>query len=181
MKYDERQRYLIEKFLINYFSSKNDFLLVVKTHRQDAGKITNNAYEDNNRPSNVILVGDKLQKRNLNLNNFKFFDNFDFNSAISSSDGFLTISSTSILQAIMLKTKAGVIDIFHNGYYKNLIKLKAAKLIDAVESLESFLYYDDNFISKEILTQIGLNSSNFSNEFDLEHELAKLLPNKIFK
>ena len=175
MKNDERQRYLTEKFLINYFSLLNEFILVIKTHRQDIGNVTNNAYVENNRPTNVILVGDELQKKNLNSKNFKFIDNFDFNSAIYSSYGFLTISSTSILQAIMLKIKAGVIDIFHYGHHKNLIKSNVVKLINNNEHLEKFLKNSNNSISEEVLNHLGLSIMDFNNDFDLEKELFKLL------
>ena len=178
MKNDEKQRYLTEKFLINYFALKKKHLLVIKTHRQDNGLITNDAYEDCNRPANVILVGDKLQKRNLNLNNFKLLDNFEFNSALNSSNGFLTISSTSILQALMLKIKTGVIDKFHFGHHKNLIRFKITKLIDNFESLDNFLLDLDVPILEKNLTSIGLNSENFNHDFDLEKELIKLLSKK---
>lgn len=175
MKNDERQRYLTEKFLINYFSLKEEFILIIKTHRQDIGKVTSTAYEDNHKPSNVILIGDINLKRNFKPNNFKFFDNFDFNSAIKSSNGFLTISSTSILQAIMLNIKAGVIDTFNYGHHKNLIKLNVVKLINNYESLEKFLENADNSISEQTLNNLGLNIIDLNNDFDLEKELFKLL------
>ena len=70
--------------------------------------------------------------------NFIFFDNFDFNLAISSSHGFLTTSSTSILQALALGVKTGVVDKFMNGHHKNLIKCKATVLIDSEKSLTEF-------------------------------------------
>ena len=55
---EESQRYLTEKFLIDYFSRMKDFVFVMKTHTQDNGKVTNYAYLDSGNPSNVILIGD---------------------------------------------------------------------------------------------------------------------------
>ena len=61
---------------------------------------------------------------------FNIFEEFDFNNAISSSDGFLTSSSSSILQALVLGVKTGIVDKFNNGYYDYLIKYDASNLIN---------------------------------------------------
>tara|TARA_Y200000002_G_scaffold382778_1_gene401250 strand:- start:2915 stop:4684 length:1770 start_codon:yes stop_codon:yes gene_type:complete len=169
-KHDEKQRYETEKFLIDYFSSKKDFILVIKTHRQDNGNILNYAYEDANKPINVILVGDILQKYKMVSKNFIFFDNFDFNLAISSSYGFLTTSSTSILQALVLGVKTGVVDKFKNGHHKNLIKHKATVLIESNESLKEFIENKNIILSDEIIDSLGLNNSN---TFDIEKKLIE--------
>ena len=169
-KHDENQRYVTEKFLIDYFSSKKDFILVVKTHRQDNGNILNCAYEDAGKPTNIKFIGDILQKYKMKSKNFTFFDNFDFNLAISSSNGFLTTSSTSILQALVLGIKTGVVDKFKNGHHKNLIKYKATMLIDDEESLKKFLENKKFNLSDQILDSLGLNSNN---AFDIEEKLIK--------
>ena len=169
-KHDENQRYVTEKFLIDYFSQRKDFILVIKTHRQDSGNILNYAYQDVNNPTNIILIGDILQKNKMKSKNFIFFDNFDFNLAISSSHGFLTTSSTSILQALALGVKTGVVDKFMNGHHKNLIKCKATVLIDSEKSLKEFLENKNINLQDRIIDSLGLNNSN---TFDIEKKLTE--------
>ncbi|MEC7479519.1 MAG: hypothetical protein VX562_01140, partial [Pseudomonadota bacterium] len=135
---DESQRYKNEKFLIDCFSHMQDFIFVIKTHPQDNGKITNYAYLDSLKPSNVILIGDIVQKNNISKQ-FMIFDDFDFNAAVSSCDGFLTFSSSSILQALVLGVKTGIVDRFKNGNYDYLVKHNASLLIDSEEKLRNFL------------------------------------------
>jgi len=170
MKHDENQRYDTEKFLIDYFSSKKDLILVIKTHRQDNGNILNYAYEDAGKPTNIVLIGDALQKYKMKSKVFTFFDNFNFNLAISSSNGFLTTSSTSILQALVLGIKTGVVDKFKNGHHKNIIKYKATRLIDSEESLKKFIENKKIILSDKILDSLGLSNST---TFDTEKEIKK--------
>ena len=67
---DQSQRYLTEKFLIGCFHRFKDFVLVIKTHPQDNGKITDYAYIDSNSPANVILIGDSFNDYEAaNINN----------------------------------------------------------------------------------------------------------------
>ena len=96
---EENQRYMTrEKFLMDYMSSVKNLILVIKTHTQDDGKVTDYAFLDSGSPSNVILIGDVRQKNKIVSDRFKIFNSFDFNAAVSSSDGFLTASSSSILK-----------------------------------------------------------------------------------
>ena len=136
---EERQRFMTEQFLINYFSYIKDFVLFIKTHHQDNGNVTINAFENSRKPSNVFLIGDIRQKNFIKSKDFYLFNNFNFNAAILSSDGFLTKSSTSILQALALGVKSGVIDMFGNGNFKELIDSNAISFIDNKESLNFFL------------------------------------------
>ena len=168
---DESQRYLTEKFLINCFSKKNGFVFVMKTHPQDNGRVTHYAYLDSRKPSNVILIGDITQQNKIASEEFRLFDEFDFNSAVASCDGFLTFSSTSILQALTLGVKTGVVDKFNNGYYDYLINHKASMLINNEESLQYFLESQKLDISNEILIYCGLK--NDAEEFDLAKHLMK--------
>lgn len=170
---EERQRYLTEKWLINHFQHIKDFVLVIKTHPQDNGKITNYAYLDSSKPENVILIGDKKQERNIVSKKFNLFDDFDFNAAISSSDGFITASSSAILQAMMLDIKTGIIDMYNDGFYDYLINYKATKLINTQESLRSFLMNKKPDISDDILSHIGLKNNNEA--FDIGTHLLECL------
>ena len=170
---DESQRYLTEKFLIDSFSRMTEFILVIKTHPQDNGKITSYAYLDSAKPSNVILIGDETQKNKIISNHFNIFDNFNFNTAVSSSDGFLTSSSSSILQALMLGVKTGIVDKFNNGNYDYLVNYKASMLINSEENLQDFLKVKTFDISEEILSFCGLKNEN--NEFDVSKYLLKSL------
>ena len=168
---EESQRYLTERFLFECFHSLKEFNLVIKTHPQDDGRITNYAYLDSKSPSNVILIGDIAQKSEINLSNFILFENFDFNAAISSCNGFLTASSSSILQALMLGVKAGIIDKFDNGHYDYLVNYKATMLINNEESLQSFLESKKLEISDEALAYCGLREEN--KNFSLGEHLIK--------
>ncbi len=170
---DESQRYLTEKFLVECFSRSKEFVLVIKTHPQDNGTITNYAYLDSKSPSNVILIGDITQKGQINSSNFLLFDQFDFNAAISSCHGFLTSSSSSILQALMLDVKAGIIDKFDNGYYDYLITSKAAMLINSEESFKKFLETKKLDVTDNILSYCGLKNNN--EEFDVGRHLVNCL------
>ena len=170
---EESQRYLVEMFLMKYFDDIKDHVLVIKTHTQDNGKITHYSYLDSNSPENVILIGDITQKNKMVADVFKIFKEFDFNGAISSSDGFLTSSSSSILQALVLGVKTGIVDKFNNGYYDYLIKYDASVLINDNESLESFLDDDQKIIRDEVLTFCGLQDKN--NKFDLNAHLIHCL------
>ncbi len=170
---DQSQRYLTEKFLVNCFSHSKGFVLVIKTHPQDNGKITNYAYLDSKSPSNVILIGDKTQKGQINSSNFLLFDQFDFNAAISSCDGFLTSSSSSILQALMLDVKTGIVDKFDNGYYDYLIAHKATMLINTEESFQKFLETKHLDVTDNTLSYCGLKNDN--EEFDLGGHLINCL------
>ena len=102
---------------------------------QDNGNVTNHAYLNTARPTNVILIGDITQGDKIISKRFNVFKDFDFNAALASSDGLLTASSSSILQAVVLGVKGGIVDIFNNGFYDYLIKYKAAMLINSEKSL----------------------------------------------
>jgi hypothetical protein len=169
---DESQRYLTEKLLIDYFSRLKDYVLVIKTHPQDKGTITNYAYMDSKSPSNVILIGDWIQKGRIS-SNFLLFEYFDFNAALSSCDGFLTSSSSSILQALVLDAKAGIVDMFSNGHYDYLITHKAAMLVDNEESFQKFLEAEKLDVTDEILSFCGLKKND--KEFDVGEHLLNCL------
>ncbi|MDC1251194.1 hypothetical protein N8Z60_00350 [Gammaproteobacteria bacterium] len=168
---DESQRYLTEKFLIDCFSRMKDFILVIKTHPQDNGKITSYAYLDSAKPSNVTLIGDETQRNKIISNQFNIFNDFNFNTAVSSSDGFLTFSSSSILQALMLGVKTGVVDKFNNGNYDYLVNHKASMLINSEENLQTFLKRETSDVSDEILSFCGLKNEN--DKFDAVEYLIK--------
>ena len=170
---DESQRYQTEKFLIDCFSNIKEFFLVIKTHPQDNGKITNYAYLDSAKASNVILIGDITQKNNIISKQFMMFDDFDFNAAVSSSNGFLTFSSSSILQALMLGVKTGIVDKFNNGNYDYLVNHKASVLINNEESLRNFLNIKTFDLSDEILSYCGLKNKN--NSFNINEYLLEFL------
>ena len=142
---EESQRYLIEKFLFNYFSNNSEFTFALKTHTQDDGKITNYAYLDSGQPSNIFLIGDVTQKTKIASKKFNIFNEFDFNSAVATCDGFLTSSSSSILQALALNVKSGIVDLFNNGFYDYLIEYNAVNLVNSEKSLAMFL--DSKYLS----------------------------------
>ena len=169
---EESQRYLTEQFLINYFSNNKEFILIIKTHHQDNGNVTNPAYINSGKPSNVILIGDIVQKNHIKSKDFFLFDQFDFNAAIVSSDRFLTKSSTSILEALALGVKSGVVDKFNNGHFSDLIKYKAIAFIDNQESLNHFLKKNSLDVSDEILSFCGLKNEK-NKKFDLEEYTLK--------
>lgn len=170
---EESQRYLTEKFLFIYFSQYRDFVFVVKTHSQDNGMITNFAYIDSGKPENVILIGDIAQKSKLISKELRLFEEFDFNAAITSCDGFLTVSSSSILQALMLGIKAGIVDMFNNGYFDYLVNHKAAFLVKSEKSLRDFLNNKNLDISDDTLRYCGLK--NEEQEFDVGEHLLECL------
>lgn len=166
---DESQRYLTEKFLIDFFYRLEDYTLIIKTHPQDNGNITNYAYQDSKSPSNVYLIGDIAQKNKVSQHNFQIFESFNFNAAIGCCDGFLTSSSSSILQALMLGIKTGIIDRFENGHYDYLITSNASMLINNEESFKTFLEKEQLNVKDEILSYCGL--SNNKKEFDVGKHL----------
>ena len=92
---------------------------------------------------------------------------------MSSSDGFLTSSSSSILQALVLGVKTGIVDKFNNGYYDYLINYEATNLVNDELSLKLFLDNDQKIIKEEVLTYCGLHSEN--NNFDLSTHLLSSL------
>lgn len=173
---EQRQRYLTENFLIKFFSNSNDYNFVVKTHPQDNGNITNHAYLNSPKSSNIFLLGDEAQKNKMASSKFIFLNNFNFNSAIASCDGFLTFSSSSILQAIKLGVKTGIVDIFNNGYYDYLINHNASFLIKDQVSLTNFLDKKKFDVSNQILDFCGLG--NDSKKFNIGSHLYKLLKDK---
>ena len=170
---EESQRYLAEKFLIKQFSYLKEFIFVMKTHTQDNGKVTNYAFLDSGSPSNVILIGDIRQRGKIVSEKFNLFDDFDFNAAISSSSGFLTTSSTSILQALVLGVKSGIVDKFDNGFYDYLVNYQATMLINNQESLKLFLETEKLDISDSILSYCGLKNEN--EHFDMGGHVLKCL------
>ncbi len=170
---EESQRYLAEKFLIKYFSYLEEFIFVMKTHTQDDGKVTNYAFLDSGSPSNVILIGDIRQRGKIISKKFNLFEDFDFNAAISSSSGFLTTSSTSILQALVLGVKSGIVDKFNNGFYDYLVNYKATMLINSQESLKLFLETEKLEISDSILSYCGLKNEN--EHFDIREHILNCL------
>jgi len=166
---DQSQRYLTEKFLFNQFSKQFEYIFVIKTHTQDDGMITFLAYLDAGSPANVVLIGDETQKNNIASEQFQIFPGFDFNSAIASSNGFLTSSSSSILQSILLGTKSGIVDLFKNNFYGFLIQNKAAILINDRNSLINYLGNDSLEINNDTLEFCGLKSQS---KFDLGIHLS---------
>ena len=146
---------------------------MIKTHPQDNGMVTNYAYLDSGRPLNVVLIGDVTQKSKIISKQFILFDEFDFNAALASSDGFLTSSSSSILQAVVLGIKAGIVDNFNNGFYDYLIAHKAVMLINNNKSLKYFLEKKKLDISDKTLRNCGLNNEN--KDFDIGGHLLKCL------
>ena len=169
---EESQRYLIEKFLFHYFANNSEFTFVLKTHTQDDGKITNYAYLDSGQPSNIFLIGDASQRTKIASKKFNIFNEFDFNSAIVASDGFLTSSSSSILQALALDTKSGIVDLFNNGFYDYLIESDAVNLINSENSLAKFLDREYLSINNSTLRFCGLKNDS---EFNLGDHLKLIL------
>ena len=131
--------------------------------------ITFLAYLDAGSPANVVLIGDETQKNNIASEQFQIFPGFDFNSAIASSNGFLTSSSSSILQSILLGTKSGIVDLFKNNFYGFLIQNKAAILINDRNSLINYLGNDSLEINNDTLEFCGLKSQS---KFDLGMHLS---------
>tara|TARA_Y200000002_G_scaffold382956_1_gene402236 strand:- start:1901 stop:3673 length:1773 start_codon:yes stop_codon:yes gene_type:complete len=170
---EESQRYLTEKFLFDYFSEKNEFILIVKTHPQDKGRITNRAFIETGMSKKIILVGDAAQRGKMVSKHFTLIENFNFNCAIASSDGFLTSSSSSILQALLLDVKTGVIDKFENGFYDFLINRKASVQIFDKESLKYFLDNKKINLSGDVISHFGLK--NDDEEFDLQSCLLECM------
>ena len=165
---EESQRYLIEKFLFNYFANHSEFTFVLKTHTQDDGKITNYAYLDSGQPSNIFLIGDAAQRTKIASKEFNIFNEFDFNSAVATSDGFLTSSSSSILQALALDIKSGIVDLFNNGFYDYLVEYDAVKLVNSEKSLDKFLDSKYLSIDESTLRFCGLKNDG---EFNLGDHL----------
>ena len=140
-----------------------DYILVIKTHTQDNGKITYYSYCDADRPTNVHLIGDVRQKGKMASSKFRVFENFDFNAAISSSNAFLTTSSSSVLQALSLGVKSGIVDQFDNGYYEYQRQMCIRDRIKTADSLARFLKNQESMISDAVLSYFGLidNRENF--------------------
>ena len=162
---EERQRYLTEKFLFDFFKHDKKFTLVVKTHPQDRGRVTNCAFKDSGKAKNIFLIGDISQKNKMISNDFYVIENFNFNSAISSSEGLLTQSSSSILQALILGVKTGVVDKFENGFHKFIINKGASTRITDETSLKIFLKNKKFDLTDDILNHFGLK--NNYKDFDL--------------
>ena len=165
---EESQRYLTEKFLFNCFANNSEFTFVIKTHTQDDGKITNYAYLDSGKPSNIFLIGDATQKTRIASKKFKIFNEFNFNLAVATSDGFLTSSSSSILQALALDIKSGIVDLFNNGFYDYLVGYNAVSLINSKNSLAQFLDSKYLPINDSTLRFCGLKNDG---EFNLGDHL----------
>jgi len=175
---EESQRYLIEKFLFNYFANNSEFTFVLKTHTQDDGKITNYAYLDSGQPSNIFLIGDAAQRTKIASKEFNIFNEFDFNSAVATSDGFLTSSSSSILQALALDIKSGIVDLFNNGFYDYLVEYDAVKLVNSEKSLDKFLDSKYLSIDESTLRFCGLK---IDGEFNLGDHLKLSLEKYNYK
>tara|TARA_B110000003_G_scaffold236930_1_gene241830 strand:+ start:1870 stop:3654 length:1785 start_codon:yes stop_codon:yes gene_type:complete len=171
---EESQRYLTEKFLFTYFSQNSEFTFAIKTHPQDDGKITNSAYLDAGQPSNAILIGDRTQHKTIVSKAFNIFKEFDFNSAIASCDVFLTSSSSSILQAVVLKKKSGIVDLFENGFYDYLVKNKATMIINGEKSLDDFLLSSPPMVDNSMLSYFGLKSDSGFNLVEHLHQSLKI-------
>ena len=171
---EESLRYLTEKFLFTYFSQNSEFTFAIKTHPQDDGKITNSAYLDAGQPSNAILIGDRTQHKTIVSKAFNIFKEFDFNSAIASCDVFLTSSSSSILQAVVLKKKSGIVDLFENGFYDYLVKNKATMIINGEKSLDDFLLSSPPMVDNSMLSYFGLKSDSGFNLVEHLHQSLKI-------
>ena len=169
---EECQRYQTEKLLFNFFANRREYFFIIKTHSQDNGKVTYQAFIDSGKPSNIILIGDIVQNKRIVSRSFKIFEEFNFNAAVSSSDMFLTASSSSILQALALNVKAGIVDLYQNGYYDYLISAKAVMLINNENALNSFLDREQLKITDEILNICGINNSE---NFDMNSFLLSSL------
>ena len=166
---EEVQRFQSERFLMEAFFSNPEYVLVIKTHTQDDGRVTNYSYISAGGPLNTILIGDIRQKHKIASKKFKLFEDFDFNAAIKSSDGFITSSSSSILQALLLKTKSAILDKYDNDYYKYLIDQKAALVIRNKSDVRRFLDHEELVSSEEVLKYCGL--SNNYDDFDMSEHI----------
>ena len=169
----ERQRYDAELFLINKISSHKNYYLVVKIHPQDSGEISSLAFNQSNKPKNVKLIKDKVQKHQVKINNFYTFDSFDFNAALASSDGFITSHSSSVLQALSLNIKIGILDMVRHNNFRPMIDYGGAVLIKDSNSLKYFLDQDKIFIPSDLLKFYGLDTEK-SHDFNLTKNILKL-------
>ena len=121
-----------------------------------------------------MLIGDKKQKDQIISKRFKIFDNFDFNSSIAKCDGFLTASSSSILQAMVLNKNSGIVDLFNNGTFKYLSEHKVISLVKDSNSLTSFLERKSIIYNDEVLRYCGLNKDSKFNLVDhLQHRFEE--------
>jgi hypothetical protein len=170
---EEKQRYESECFLIHQFSLLQNICLVIKTHRQDSGKVTLLAYNQSNRPENVKLIGDAAHESSAMSSDFCVFPDFDFNAALVSSDGFITSYSSSAMQALALNVKTGILDMVNHGFMRPMIEHGGAVLIDDKGSLEYFLNIDEWCASDDAIKFYGLQI-NVNNDFDLGRNLLEL-------
>ncbi|MEK9779858.1 MAG: hypothetical protein VW418_00340 [Gammaproteobacteria bacterium] len=170
---EERQRYLSERFLMEFISSRGNLTLVVKNHAQDSGIITHFAYLDSLSPSNVILIGDYRQRNYAPSKNFNFIENFDFNAAVASSNNFLTTSSTSVFQALILGVKTGIVDLFENNFFRHLVDHSAVELISNQTSFNSFINAPMMEVNNEALIHFGLLQDK--EKFNLKSHILECL------
>lgn len=168
---EECQRFQSERFLMDAFSDYSEYVLVIKTHTQDNGRVTYCSYLSAGEPLNTILIGDIRQKDKIVSKKYKLFPNFNFNAAVKASDGFITSSSSSILQALLLGTKSAVLDKYDNNFYNYLIDQKAAFLITNKPDLRSYLNHENLVYSEEVLQYCGL-SANYG-DFDMNSYIKK--------
>lgn len=170
---EECQRYQSERFLMDAFSDNSEYVLVIKTHTQDNGRVTYLSYLSAGKPLNTVLIGDIRQKEKIVSKEYKLFPDFDFNAAVKTCDGFITSSSSSILQALLLGAKSAILDKYDNDYYKYLIDLGAVVSIDNKPDLHRFLDNEKLVSSDEVLEYCGL-SDNYD-DFDMSAHIMDTL------
>ena len=133
-----KQRISTELFLMSAFAADSDHTLVIKIHPSDDGMATHRAYLSAGEPLNVLLVAN-TSRRQYPSTHFKVFSTFHFNAALVSCDAFITSTSSSVLQAVMLGVKVGLVDTINHGLFRDLVTMNRAKLIDDKASLNDFL------------------------------------------
>ena len=83
------------------------------------------------------------------------------------------MSSSSILQALVLGVKSGIVDKFDNGFYDYLVNYQATMLINNQESLKLFLETEKLDISDKVLSYCGLKNQN--EHFDTGEHILRCL------
>ena len=92
---------------------------------------------------------------------------------LSSSDFFITSSSSSLLEAILLGVKSGVVDIYGDGYFQSLIDSNAVQKISCERDVHTFLTESYKEVSEHVLRKHGL--INDVPDFNLQSYMLSIL------
>ena len=135
-----------------------DITLVIKLHPSDNGALTVEALKRVGITDNIIIIGDTSRNKSYDRDYVKIMDEFDFGSAMLTSDIVISQYSTAILQSIVNGKKVAIVDMCNHGVFKRFWNDGYVFKFDVNSTFEELIAFENKPIDARVISEYGLIS-----------------------